>query len=59
MKLLDYSVLMNTVIHIYNFEGGRNKNGRGQCKLLSSRDLAVQYIYTIQIYHRRPQFLTM
>jgi hypothetical protein len=26
MNLLDYSVPMNTIIHIYNFEGGRNKN---------------------------------
>ncbi len=44
---------MNTIIHIYNFEGGRNKNGRDQGKLFTSRDLAV---HTIQIYHRRPQF---
>ena len=34
MKLLDYSVPMNTIILIYNFEGGRNKNGRGQGKHL-------------------------
>jgi hypothetical protein len=43
MKLLDYSVPMNTIIHIYNFEGGRNKNGQDQGKLLTSRDLAVRY----------------
>ncbi len=36
MKLLDYSVPMNNIIHIYNFEGGRNKNGQDQGKLLTS-----------------------
>jgi hypothetical protein len=48
MKLLDYSVLMNTVIYIYNFEGGRKKNGRGQGKLLTS-----------QIYHKMSAILTL
>ncbi len=38
MKLLDYSVPMNTSIPIYNFEGGRNKNGQDQGKLLTARD---------------------
>jgi hypothetical protein len=36
MKLLDYSVPMNTSIHINNFEGGRNKNGQDQGNLLTS-----------------------
>jgi hypothetical protein len=56
MKLLDYSVPMNTIIHIYNFEGGRNKNGQDQGKLLTSRDLAA---CTVQIYHKMSTILTL
>jgi hypothetical protein len=55
MKLLDYSVPMNTIIHIYNFEGGRNKNGQGQGKLLTSRDFSC----TVQIYHNMSTILTL